>query len=105
MQGILVKINITGKNSPMLRLTKFFRMLGWCVDDEINVKIEDKSLILSKETNEGYEVRIQRYGGSMGVILTNPFYLADINKKDYVRVNIEDDKLIIKKNKGTVIKF
>ena len=102
---MLVKINITGTNSPMLRLTKFFKMLGWCIGDNINIKINKESLILSKNGNGKSEVTIKLYGGSMGVILTNPFYFLGIQRGGYVRVEIEDDKLIIKKNKGTVIKF
>lgn len=101
---MLVKINVAGKNSPMLRLTKFFKMIGWVIGDKINVKIDNKSLILSKEESEGYNVIIKRYGGSMGVILTTPFYLIGI-RHGYVQAEIKDDKVIIKKNKGTVIKF
>ena len=101
---MLIEIHKAGKNSPMLRLTKFFKMLGWSIDDKINIKIKKDSLILSKDGEGKSQVTIKRYGGSMGIILTNPFYFIGV-RTGYVRVDIKDDKLIIKKNKGTVIKF
>ena len=90
----------------MLRLTKFFKMLNWCIDDKININIDGESLILSKDgIDESYNVIIKRYGGSMGIILTTPFYFIGV-RSGYVQVDIKDNnKLIIKKNKGTVIKF